>query len=180
MVLDFDGIDDVVELGKFDVVGGGITLAAWIRPDGFTINDGRIISKAKEWGTNDHWWMLSTVADGGNFVPRFRLKTDESDNVPTLVSSAGVLTAGEWSHVAAVWDGASMILYVDGLEAGQTAKGGLAVAVDPTVSVAVGSQPSDAFATDPSHVVKFFDGLIDEVRIYNRGLSELEVRYLAE
>jgi hypothetical protein len=45
--------------------------------------------------------------------------------------------------------------------------------------VAIGSQPSDAFASDPIRVVKFFDGLIDEVRIYNRALSDLEVRYLA-
>ena len=65
------------------------------------------------------------------------------------------------------------------LEVASQEKGGSAVAVDPDVSAAIGSQPSDAFASDPSHVAKFFDGLIDEVRIYNRALSELEVRYLA-
>lgn len=32
---------------------------------------------------------------------------------------------------------------------------------------------------DPSYVAKFFNGLMDEVRIYNRALSETEVRYLA-
>ncbi|HUV63426.1 MAG TPA: LamG-like jellyroll fold domain-containing protein [Sedimentisphaerales bacterium] len=179
MALDFDGADDVVELGKFDVVGR-ITLAAWVRADDFEINDARIVSKAREWGSNDHWWMLSTVLSGADYVPRFRLKTDESDTVPTLIGAGGVLAVGEWSHVTATWDGASMVLYVDGVEVGRTPKGGSAVAVDPTVSVAIGSQPSDAFATDPAHVVKFFDGLIDEVRIYNRALSELEVRYLAE
>jgi hypothetical protein len=181
MALDFDGADDVVDIGKFDVVGGGITLAAWVRPDSFAINDGRIISKAKEWGANDHWWMLSTVASGGNYVPRFRLKTNESDTVPTLIGASGVLTAGQWSHVTAAWDGATMILYVDGVEAGRMAKGGTTVAVDPAVSAAIGSQPPDAFApATPTHVVKFFDGLIDEVRIYSRALSKLEVRYLAE
>jgi hypothetical protein len=51
--------------------------------------------------------------------------------------------------------------------------------VDPAVSVAIGSQPSDAFASDPSRVVKFFDGLIDDVRIYERALSEGEILYLA-
>jgi len=41
-------VDDVVELGQFDVVGAGITLAAWVNPRTFTINDGPIITKAKE------------------------------------------------------------------------------------------------------------------------------------
>ncbi|MHC4539991.1 MAG: LamG domain-containing protein [Planctomycetota bacterium] len=178
MALDFDGIDDLVELGKFDVFGR-ITLAAWIRPDDFEINDGRIISKAKEWGSNDHWWMLSTIASGGDYVLRFRLKTDESDTVPTLIGTGGILAAGEWSHVAASWDGSMMRIYKDGAEVASQEKGGSAVAVDPNVSVAIGSQPSDAFASDPSRVVKFFDGLIDEVGIYHRALSTPEIRYLA-
>ena len=63
--LDFDGTNDLVELGAFDVVGPGITLAAWIRPDDFGINGSRIISKADEFGINDHWWMLSEIGDSG-------------------------------------------------------------------------------------------------------------------
>ena len=39
--LELDGSDDAVELGTFDVVGPGITLAGWIRPDALSINDGR-------------------------------------------------------------------------------------------------------------------------------------------
>jgi hypothetical protein len=109
---------------------------------------------------------------------RFRLKTDDGQETTTLISDP-VLEAGVWTHVAATWDGSMMRLYKDGVEVASQEKGGSAVAVDPAVSVAIGSQPSDAFASDPSRVVKFFDGLIDEVRIYNRALSELEVRYLA-
>jgi len=174
MAMDFDGADDLVELGKFDVVGG-ITLAAWIKADDFEINDARVISKAKEWGGDDHWWMLSTISETSL---RFRLKTDEGPGTATLISDP-VLEAGVWAHVVAAWDGSMMRIYKDGVEVASQEKGGSAVAVDPAISVAIGSQPSDAFASDPSHVAKFFDGLIDEVRIYNRALSELEVRYLA-
>ncbi len=174
MAMDFDGIDDLVELGKFDVVGG-ITLAAWIKADDFEINDGRVISKANEWGGNDHWWMLSTISETSL---RFRLKTDDGQDTTTLISDP-VLEAGVWTHVAATWDGSTMRIYKDGVEVAGQEKTGSAVAVDPAVSVAIGSQPSDAFASDLSHVAKFFDGLIDEVRIYNWALSELEIRYLA-
>jgi len=174
MAMDFDGTDDLVELGKFDVVGG-ITLAAWIKADDFEINDGRVISKAKEWGENDHWWMLSTMSETSL---RFRLKTDDGQGTTTLISDP-VLEAGVWAHVVAAWDGSMMRIYKDGVEVASQEKAGSAVAVDPALSVAIGSQPSDAFASDPIRVVKFFDGLIDEVRIYNRALSDLEVRYLA-
>ena len=174
MALDFDGTDDLVELGKFDVVGQ-ITLAVWIRPDDFEINDARIITKAKEWGQDDHWWMLSTISETSL---RFRLKTDEGPSTAQLISDP-VLEAGVFTHVAATWDGSTMRLYKDGVEVASQDKGGTAVAVDPDVSAAIGSQPSDAFASDPSHVVKFFDGLIDDVRIYDRALSESELLYLA-
>ncbi|MHC4207669.1 MAG: LamG-like jellyroll fold domain-containing protein, partial [Planctomycetota bacterium] len=174
MALDFDGIDDVVELGKIDVIGQ-ITLAAWIKADDFEINDARIIAKANEWGGNDHWWMLSTISETSL---RFRLKTDDGQETATLISEA-VLEAGVWAHVAVTWDGGMMRIYKDGVEIASQEKGGSAVAVDPNISAAIGSQPSDAFASDPSHVAKFFDGLIDEVGIYERALSEGEILYLA-
>jgi hypothetical protein len=175
--LNFDGEDDLVEMDPFDVVGGGITLAAWIKPDDFDINDGRMISKAQEWGENDHWWMLSTIDPGS--VLRFRLKTNDGQATTTLIADSGGLVAGEWAHVAATWDGSDMRLYKDGAEVGSTAKGGSEVATDPNLKVAIGSQPSDAFAADPSHVAKYFDGLIDDVAVYSRALSPDELQQLA-
>jgi hypothetical protein len=168
--LDFDGEDDLVELGAFDVVGPGITLAGWIRPDSFAINDGRVITKANEWGENDHWWMLSTISSGGETRLRFRLKT-EGQSTTTLIASSGALVTDEWQHAAATWEGSTMRLYLNGEEVGNAAKGGDAVATDAGINAAIGSQPSDAFASDPARVVKFFDGLIDDVRLYNEALT---------
>ena len=37
--LEFNGTGDLVDLGAFDVVGPGITLAGWLKPNGFGIND---------------------------------------------------------------------------------------------------------------------------------------------
>jgi hypothetical protein len=172
--LDFDGVDDVVELGALDVVGQ-ITLAAWIMADDFEINDARIITKANEWSGDSHWWMVSTISETSL---RFRLKTDEAPETATLISDP-VLEAGVWAHVAATWDGSMMRIYKDGVEVASQEKGGSAVAVDPAINAAIGSQPSDAFDSDPSHVVKFFDGLIDDVRIYDQALPEAEIARLA-
>jgi hypothetical protein len=178
--LEFDGSGDVVDLGAFDVVGPGITLAGWLKPDSFAINDGRVLTKADEWGENNHWWMLSTIGEAGEIRLRFRLKTTDGQNTTTLIASSGVLEVGEWQHAAATWDGTTMRLYLNGEEVGSTAKGGDAVATDASVKASIGSQPPDAYATDISHVNKFFDGFLDDVRLYNGALSQDEIQILME
>lgn len=175
--VNLDGEDDVIEIEPFDVIGGGITLAAWVRPDDFGTSDARIISKATEWGTNDHWWMLSTI--DGNHVLRFRLKTNDGQDTALLIATSGGLEAGKWQHVAATWDGSDMRLYQDGEEVDSMAKGGTAVATDDNVSVGIGSQPLNAFNADPNHAKLPFDGLIDDVLVYNRALNEDEIKQLA-
>ncbi len=96
-----------------------------------------------------------------------------------LIATSGGLEAGHWQHVAATWDGTNMRLYQDGEEVGSVAKGGTAVATDDKVSVGIGSQPLNAFNADPNHAKLPFDGLIDDVVVYNRALSEAEIKQLA-
>ena len=178
--LDFDGDNDVVELGAFDVVGPGITLAAWIKPDDFDTYGARIISKGNEQSNNSHWWMLSTIGISGGQSLRFRLKTTDGGGTTMLIPSSGTMVTGEWQHAAAVWDGGVMRIYLDGTEIGTASKGGSAVATNAGVKVAIGSQPSDAYNTDPSNSHRFFDGLIDEVRVYNQGLSASQIQDLVD
>jgi hypothetical protein len=65
-----------------------------------------------------------------------------------------------------------MRIYRNLQEVGSTAKGGTAVAVDASVNAVIGNQP-------PNAGDKHWVGLIDEVRIHNRGLSEAELLYVA-
>jgi len=167
--LDFiTGHNDRVSVGSFDVVGNGITMAAWINPRSFTVDDARIISKATSSDGNDHWWMLSTISDTGEIRLRFRLKTDDGQDTTTYI--AGALVAGEWAHVAAIWDGSTMLLYKNGSEVGRTAKAGTAVATSPTVKVAIGNQPAGVGGG-----TRDYDGLIDDIRLYNRGVTPAEI-----
>ena len=66
-----------------------------------------------------------------------------------------------------------------GAEVGALPKGGDKVAVDDGVKVAIGSQPTDAFAADAARVKKYFHGTIDDVVIYSRALDEGEIGDLA-
>ena len=163
--LSFDGVNDYVNLGGLDSDGTGLTLAAWIKPTSFAVEDARILSKATGTAEADHYWMLGTTESNGSKL-RFRLKTNGT--TATLVASSGALTPGVWTHVSATYDGQFMRLYKDGIEVGALAKTG-AVDRNATIPVWVGSNPPEATS-------KPFHGVIDEVKIYTRALSASELQ----
>jgi hypothetical protein len=168
--IDFNGVDNYVDMGSFDVESTEITLCAWINANQFDHlggNDARIISKAIGTAEADHYWMLSTIDSGGNTRLRFRLKT-YNGTTSTLIADSGNLSTGVWIHVAAVYDGNYMILYKDGEEVGRMAKSGT-VAVNDLIPVWVGNNP-------PSASSRPFKGVIDEVRVYNRALSQADIQ----
>ncbi len=168
----FDGVDDRIELGsEFDPSGSALTVAAWLKADDFGVPDARILSKTRGANEGDHHVMLSTVANGASTRLRFRLKT--SGWTATLVASGGGLTAGRWVHAAAVYDGAEMRLFQDGVLVGRMAKQG-SIDSDPSVPAAIGNQPLSAAGGG-----RAFDGVIDDVRIYDRALSVADLGRLA-
>ncbi len=165
--LDFDGADDHVDVGAFDVAGSALTIAAWIQSRNLancSSSDCRILSKATGTAEADHWFMLSTIAGGSSAVLRFRLKTDGTTT--TLISGGG-LPEDTWVHAAAVYDGSTMELFLNGVSVGSTPKSG-GLSADPGVGVWIGGNP-------PLASSKPWDGLIDEVRIYDRALTAGEI-----
>ncbi|UCG51793.1 MAG: DUF1349 domain-containing protein, partial [Candidatus Latescibacterota bacterium] len=166
--LEFDGADDYVDLGTMDIPSvAGMSIAFWFKADDFDASDGRFISKATGLTTPEHYWMVSTY---NSTALRFRLRT--GGVTTTLVSSTGEIAAGEWYHVAATYDGSKMRIYKDGEEIAITDKTGT-VDTNAGVGVAIGDQP-------PGTGDRPFDGLIDDLRIYDRGLDSTEVVALAK
>lgn len=165
--LDFDGVDDAVDLGTFDIDSSELTLSAWIQIDDFDQMDGRVLAKADGVQEADHIWMLSTIASAGDHVLRFRLRTGGSTT--TLIATGTPLPTGSWIHVAATYDGSTMRIWQNGVDVAQAAKTGM-IDTDPTMPVAVGNQP----ARD-----RPFDGRIDEVRLFDRSLDPSEIQRLA-
>jgi chitodextrinase len=159
-----DGVDDYIALPGFDVAGSALTIAAWVRSTTFSSSvDQRFVSKAAGTAEQDHYWMLGQTMVAGESRLRLRLKTN--GNTTTLLAASGNLPVGTWYHAAATYDGAIMRLYVNGVEVGSLVKTG-AVATSSAVPVNIGRNPDGS-----NHM----HGVIDDVRIYNRGLSSAEI-----
>jgi hypothetical protein len=160
------------KVGKgFLCQGGSISVGAhklFFPPEGITVE---LWMKPAEPGQSDRW-MVNTVgaADTG-----YRLglgdgkivwqipQTEWSHNLtcPTPVE------VGKWHHVAATYDGRMMRVYVDGEEAASLPRDG---AINPSgANLCIGSYA-------PGNARAFFQGVLDEVRIYNRALTPAEIR----
>lgn len=167
--LRFDGIDDYVDLGKLDIDSDAMSIMAWMQVDSFSIADARIISKSTSTSNDSHYFMLSTISNHG-YKLRFRLKTDDGFPTKTLIATVGQLRPGQWFHVAAVFDGQRMSLYRNGEEVGSTSKLGR-VATNPDVSTWIGRNPDGE---------RPFHGSLDDVRIYNKAVSEDEIQAIIQ
>jgi hypothetical protein len=87
------------------------------------------------------------------------------------VTTKSAIALNVFTHIAATYDGAALRLYVNGvLNATSTASAGVLNAVKGPLLV--GASASGSSSTSPSQV---FPGVIDEVAIYNRALTDAEI-----
>lgn len=90
-----------------------------------------------------------------------------SGNPVVLQTPPNVITINAWQHVAATYDGSTMRIYVNGVDvAGQAQTGSIDASNQPLV---IGNN-----IVFPG--VDAFDGLIDEIELFNRSLTAAEVQ----
>ncbi|MBI1977478.1 MAG: hypothetical protein HYS55_01855, partial [Candidatus Omnitrophica bacterium] len=170
--LSFDGFDDYVRVpnsASLQFGTGSFTIVLWMKPDTVATPRQAIVDKAD--GTNGFRFITSNE-DGDRL--KFIRGVYFADGVQ---SNDGVLTAGLWQHVVAVVDTSltpQVSFYVNGVYAGGgnlPANGRIATT---TTDLFIGRKGYDVSG------VYYFDGNMDDVRIYNRALSQTEVQNLAQ
>ena len=161
----FDGTDDFVGLGDvLDMGTNDFTISAWVKSTstapGVTRNG--IIYKRTTSSSVNAGYKLSMPNGAFNF------NIADGTNYKELTSGSGY-NDGNWHNVVAVADRAStMKLYVDGILIGSTDENNVGN-IDSTTNLAIG-----ALNTGGAVTYQQFNGSIDEVRIYNRALSQEE------
>jgi hypothetical protein len=161
--LNFDGIDDYVEVPGYKGITGGAsrTCYAWIKTSEPT---GEIIGWGEEYPGGR--WVIR-VNEGG----QLRAEVQGGNIIGTTL-----INDGAWHHIAVVLeddgspDISEAVLYVDGNPETISASADEPVQTGSEQNVRVGMY----FIAE-----RYFNGLIDEVRIYDRALSETEIQDLA-
>ena len=135
------------------------TVACWVNMRSVPNDWTAIVTKG------DDAWRLSTA----NKERRFHFAVSSFASANDHVNAMKEVGANEWHHVAAVYTGDVMRLYLDGaLDATQPHSG------------AVGQDSFDVLIGENAQEKgRAFDGLIDDVRIYNCALPESGIKALA-
>ncbi len=133
-----------------------ITLEAWVYP---LANDGCNCIVGKNWNTS-YWFGLNCGGGKLRFYPK---------GFSSQVNGNGVIPLNTWTHVAATYDGTSTKLYINGqLDATSALNNGpLVVNTDPLY---IGCDRDGATRQ------YFWNGYIDNVRIWNVARTETQIR----
>lgn len=149
----FDGVDDMVTVADSSSLDltSGMTLEAWVKPDVATAYRTVLF---KERGGDNLSYALYTNSDPNG----------PNADGPSFLSAPNALPTGTWSHLAATFDGSTLKLWVNGEVVASQAGSTMTTGTGP---LRIGA--NTVFGGED------FDGLIDEVRIYNRALTKDEL-----
>ncbi len=157
-------LDDIEAQG-----GGGMTISAWMYPYTSGLGgQGSIMNKGSEANTSNGAWMFSFRSGGMSFVKSY------TNTILNRTTSNGSYALNKWQHVVMTWDGSSTAsnvhIYINNVEPSYQ-----------TTTDGSGSKVSDAannIAITSAGGSVMFNGIIDDVRVYNRVLSTAEVGQL--
>lgn len=152
--------------GNISLSGSALTIAAWIKPRAFQTGSPFISSIAGQEDGPDNNLALLRLSSGSLATNR---QVNFSLKFGSIVGLTGIakLNVGIWYHVAGVYDGTNMFVYVNGVQDGTVAQTGSFTANSPFyVSQSAGGG------------VRMFNGFIDDIRCYKRGLTATEISNL--
>ena len=89
-----------------------------------------------------------------------------------FLDSTVVLKKFTWTHVASTYNGSTLTVWVNGVRAGSSAVTGRTCSNNNPLVVGAKIYPAKGI------LEAFWDGRLDDVRIYNRALSASEIQGL--
>ena len=163
----FDGIDDYLEFNITPEINGSLTAALWFKIDSHNLDIWRtILDHGRD--NNDGYVIALGLNDGGIRVEVADNKNNAADYTQYSYSD-DLPEAKLWHQLVFVLEkGVGQYLYINGALSGS----------DLTKDASISPSNPMFLGTRRNDVWNKFIGQIDDVRIYNRALSEAEVAEL--
>ncbi|UCG46121.1 MAG: LamG domain-containing protein [Phycisphaerales bacterium] len=160
----FDGtvVGNYVDTGTWNPseASGHLSISLWAKWDGLSGYYQGLIAKRDTWNGADMMWQLEANITTGA-VGFFREGSYPFSGNP-------VLPIGVWTHVGVSFDGTTSRFYINGE---LTGSGGFSFGSDTGSRLVFGA--CEGGGGNP------FNGALDEIRLYNRPLSQGEIAHLA-
>ena len=164
-VAELDGTGDYIEVpnsASLNIAGNEITIAAWVYFDDVAGPPEIVIAKPYVVGQHSSPYFSYGLHILSNGTPRFWLVTNgAAGNAPGSTN----LQSATWYHMAGVYDGYQMILYIDGEVAATTNKAGSITGYDTVLRLGTNGGLTEQM-----------DGRLDDVRIFNHALDQVDIQ----
>ncbi len=170
----FDGKDDYVELDAFPQLDKAFSIAAWCVLDTIPANPANpaIIDK---WS----WHTIERSFSLGTSYQQLAAQVSRSGGLAyaLLASEFSVAPVGQWTHLAMTFDNGDLRLYRDGKQAASQGQAAEFSVFKSTIPVWIGRSRSDGA---PEQEKSYWDGMLDEIVIWDRGLTDAQVSKVFE
>ena len=172
--LNFNGNNNYIAIHNLHYDGSGyeeVSVTAWIRTDN---SDNQIIVS---FDYNEYW----RLEINGNGAGPGQVGWDVYTGTGQVdYGSTTRVDDGAWHHVAGVFDNGTLTIYIDGNPETPTSGGGTFGSGAKTRYGFIGVGSEATSFDGNKNPTDYFDGDMDDVRIYNRALSAAEVSRLTE
>ncbi len=159
--LSFNGVGDYVDAGNNESLNitNAITASAWIKPT-TTGQVGSVLEKGDTFNPPAEGYLLLVISDAMYW--RIGDGTDNDRLNPSFTST-------DWTQVVGTFDGDRLIMYFNGIEVASKNTSLESIAVSGS-TLKIGRRSAAN--------TQYFNGLIDDVRIYSRALTASEIQTL--
>ncbi|WP_298326140.1 choice-of-anchor D domain-containing protein [uncultured Dokdonia sp.] len=158
--ISFNGVADYMDADDVADLTGPFTMSTWVKA-GANANNRDIISKSNIPYTEGYALRLTNA-----MVPRIVWKN--AAGTTEALNASIALPQDEWHHIAVIYDGNRATFYIDGIE--DTS----AVRNNPVSS----NNHFLIAASNHESPTRFFDGTIDEVRVWSQALSQEQLQFI--
>jgi hypothetical protein len=171
--LNFDGVNTWVDASQnggatnsaanLGLPTQNITVEAWVNPRTFTAWTS-LATFIQDNGSSEYGWGLGIYDASG----RYYFGLAGVDGAITYLTTGNTFPANQWTHIAGVYDGTTMQIFVNGvLEGTSTAESGAIAYANSWLAIGAYRDDNEFYP---------LDGQLDEVRIWNTARTAAEIR----